>query len=443
MGLRYSDGQSVVSPEGVRWKQQEDISRPAEATGKQERARFWQLLRDSSVDAKLQEGSRYEVALHCHPRIENAVKIIEGLLTDAACDDYKSKVLVFCAFNAPLLALTQALNIRAFLRDLENDVPTLLPAPLVPSDVEVIYWASELEMLLDKGKIERLGRAYESARDRLRETCKQLVQSWLSGRFGDAGASVTSATRAMIVDWLVFNLPLSSLSNRTQLSEDAERSLSTLFDVDPPEDASAESVDVDRPDGYKPARMNVAQSSIDESSICESIREDMPVGGSPRSAFARAMYGDVKPKTRRTLQFRFNQKEMNPQVLVAQAAVASEGLNLHEACRKVVLFHLDWNPAKIEQQIGRVDRQNSLWMKQFELWMDSQHPSGSAPPQIEIHTISLEGTYDDHRSKVIVERQMMMRAQIFGELVPSETLASLPQTLQDRIRDAAPDFSPS
>jgi superfamily II DNA or RNA helicase len=42
-------------------------------------------------------------------------------------------------------------------------------------------------------------------------------------------------------------------------------------------------------------------------------------------------------------------------VLLATDA-AGEGLNLHEACRVVVNLELPWNPMRLEQRIGRVDR---------------------------------------------------------------------------------------
>src|SRR5206468_2764994 len=42
-------------------------------------------------------------------------------------------------------------------------------------------------------------------------------------------------------------------------------------------------------------------------------------------------------------------------VLLATDA-AGEGLNLHQACRVVVNLELPWNPMRLEQRIGRVDR---------------------------------------------------------------------------------------
>ena len=35
---------------------------------------------------------------------------------------------------------------------------------------------------------------------------------------------------------------------------------------------------------------------------------------------------------------------------------AAEGLNLQGRCRVIVNFELPWNPARLEQRIGRIDR---------------------------------------------------------------------------------------
>jgi len=42
--------------------------------------------------------------------------------------------------------------------------------------------------------------------------------------------------------------------------------------------------------------------------------------------------------------------------LLLSTDVGSEGLNLHQACRVVVHLELPWNPVRLEQRIGRVDR---------------------------------------------------------------------------------------
>jgi len=45
-----------------------------------------------------------------------------------------------------------------------------------------------------------------------------------------------------------------------------------------------------------------------------------------------------------------------PRTVLLATDAAGEGLNLHEACRLVVNLELPWNPMRLEQRIGRVDR---------------------------------------------------------------------------------------
>src|SRR5207302_7732229 len=42
--------------------------------------------------------------------------------------------------------------------------------------------------------------------------------------------------------------------------------------------------------------------------------------------------------------------------LLLTTDAAGEGLNLHHVCRVVVNLELPWNPMRLEQRIGRVDR---------------------------------------------------------------------------------------
>lgn len=63
-------------------------------------------------------------------------------------------------------------------------------------------------------------------------------------------------------------------------------------------------------------------------------------------------------ESRERLREAFN-TPLFPIVLVANE-VMQEGLDLHRHCRRVVHHDLDWNPAQIEQRVGRVDRLGSL-----------------------------------------------------------------------------------
>jgi superfamily II DNA/RNA helicase len=46
-------------------------------------------------------------------------------------------------------------------------------------------------------------------------------------------------------------------------------------------------------------------------------------------------------------------------ILIANE-VMQEGLDLHKNCRRIIHHDLVWNPAQIEQRIGRIDRLGSL-----------------------------------------------------------------------------------
>ena len=159
--------------------------------------------------------------------------------------------------------------------------------------------------------------------------------------------------------------------------------------------------------------------------------------------FARMMSGATQPQTRRLLQSAFNRASSWTMVLLAQSRVGREGLNLHEACRTVVILHAEWNPGIVEQQIGRVDRKGSCWLKDLENWYG--HAEGD-PPRIRIHPVVVSGTYDDHNWQVLKERWMELRAQLHGEVLPHQgTHAAISpelEALRNRIIVATPNFAP-
>jgi superfamily II DNA or RNA helicase len=66
-----------------------------------------------------------------------------------------------------------------------------------------------------------------------------------------------------------------------------------------------------------------------------------------------AIHGGISIDQRRSTVEAFNAGRVD--VLVATDA-AGEGLNLHHCCRLVIDLELPWNPLRLEQRIGRVDR---------------------------------------------------------------------------------------
>lgn len=66
-------------------------------------------------------------------------------------------------------------------------------------------------------------------------------------------------------------------------------------------------------------------------------------------------------ESRERLREAFN-TPLFPTVLVANE-VMQEGLDLHRSCRRVIHHDLAWNPAQLEQRVGRIDRLGSLTAK--------------------------------------------------------------------------------
>lgn len=72
-----------------------------------------------------------------------------------------------------------------------------------------------------------------------------------------------------------------------------------------------------------------------------------------RSRRVGAIHGGLPRELRRSIIDEFNSGRLD--VLVATDA-AGEGLNLHHRCRLVIDLELPWNPLRLEQRVGRVDR---------------------------------------------------------------------------------------
>ncbi|MGD9985091.1 MAG: C-terminal helicase domain-containing protein, partial [Porticoccaceae bacterium] len=163
----------------------------------------------------------------------------------------------------------------------------------------------------------------------------------------------------------------------------------------------------------------------------------------PEDGYARLMYGETRPETRRFLQLAFNRKPAHPKVLVAQSLVGREGLNLHKACRTVVLLHPEWNPGVVEQQIGRVDRIGSLWEEKLTQAIADKLPKEDLP-RIEIRAVVFRGTYDEVNWQVLRDRWDDLRAQLHGIVISpriAEKYSEAPGMVAE-INDAAPNFSP-
>ncbi len=407
---------------------------------KMQRAKWWQ-----QVMIQASRGSvSGDAALYDHPAILAAVAAIE-----AVCQR-DEKVLVFGRFTRPLRALVELLNARAMLRSVDAQ------QPWPQSKVHENEWSAvaaahrqlqrpgamnpgDLDKVLDE-QYKRLEGLRRTTREKLIEyieaglgrmpasTCvKALFGSFKEAVSSDSGSHEHSlAVVARAIQELV------GTTGEVPCAGDFARAF-----VDLVEAAS----DLDEGNNNGDGALDPAEAAKLWMNLEARLRDEY---SRTEGGFARLMYGDTKPETRRLLQLAFNRRHGHPKVLVAQSLVGREGLNLHKACRTVILVHPEWNPGVVEQQIGRVDRIGSLWEGKLREAIDNSVPV-SELPRIEIYPVVFQGTYDERNWKVLRERWDDLRAQLHGVVISpliAEKYVDDAKMITE-INNAAPNFSPS
>ena len=83
------------------------------------------------------------------------------------------------------------------------------------------------------------------------------------------------------------------------------------------------------------------------------------------------------------------------------STVSQEGVDMHRYCRTVVLHDLNWNPAMLEQRVGRLDRVDALAEKR------------NPPAPVEIFVPYLAESYDEAQFRRVLSRAEMQEA-FFG-----------------------------
>ncbi len=406
------------------------------------RVAWWQGVVGGTARAK---GAIYE-----HPAILAAVEAIE------VYDRAREKVLVFGRFTAPMRALVNLLNARALLRALDTGIPwPQRQLGSLDEDIEAAEAAHR--QLLRPGQFDveatnaLLARQYtqvERRREALRTSLYELILQGLpteerNGRaLAEAARRESGSTLALLaaaIDQLLDEYRLLSEDMRGN-AENSERNTFSASEI--AQSFLALVIALRDRGGEDPdASAALDPSKADDLWRTLAVRLDEEYG-TERGRFARLMYGGTSLPTRRTLQLGFNRQQTNPRVLVAQSLVGREGLNLHQACRVVVLLHPEWNPGVVEQQIGRVDRVGSHWEHMLgAAVLDANQPL----PCIEIRPVIFEGTYDEHHWEVLNQRWDDFQAQLHGIVVPHRMRADV--TVEERceihrLDAAAPNFEP-
>jgi len=104
------------------------------------------------------------------------------------------------------------------------------------------------------------------------------------------------------------------------------------------------------------------------------------------------IYGDMKPAQRKEVFLEFEEAEKA--ILVATDCI-SEGMNLQYLCSQIIHYELPWNPNRLEQRNGRVDRY------------------GQPEDEVHIRSIIVDGSLDELILKRIIERSDRIK-EAFG-----------------------------
>lgn len=87
--------------------------------------------------------------------------------------------------------------------------------------------------------------------------------------------------------------------------------------------------------------------------LVDNLRRDAKDTGRVAGSEVFAIFGEMNAKDRRDEFIRF--ESAAPSMLVA-TDVISEGMNLQRACAALIHYELPWNPNRLEQRNGRIDR---------------------------------------------------------------------------------------
>lgn len=422
-------------------EQQETVTVPDDPK-RQERAEWWL----KAIQRTFAQG---DDSLFDHPAIQAAVEAIEQETNRG------EKVLVFGKFTRPMRALVDLLNAREMLRRVQKDESW--PQTKVHGDrnesSETSEWSAVRAAHRQLNSSVQLDILDETLRLRYERAQRQREQfrKGLVSRI-EAGLKQNCPSKHVRAVFDAFSRSTFTGAQTERAEHHAlavvARALMELLDT-PAADSSE----------YASAFSQLVEATSDRDSADDPDREvdeDEAAGlweqiegrlrdeyDRPQGGFARLMFGGTSAETRRMIQLAFNRPKSFPQVLVAQSLVGREGLNLHRACRIVLLLHPEWNPGVVEQQIGRVDRVDSHWCHGLKRAMDACAPADQTP-RIEIRPVIFRGTYDEHNWQVLRTRWDDLRAQLHGVVIPPGVGVGDPegQRLLEAVARAAPDFSP-
>ncbi len=418
------------------------ISTDPQQIKRRARSEWWQTV----IVRAFGEG---KAPLFDHPAILAAVRAIEDKVQKG------EKVLVFGRYTRPMRALVELLNARAMLRalledrpwpqtkvhgghqDADSEWPAVRaahrqlgePIPLDTLDVMLQRQYSRFDSRRQRfrdGLIERLSEGFGTLRPAVDQKCLSAFMAFSRTATQPGNEDLHLVQRAL--------LELIDPAESGDTLDLAPEMLAQTFC-----ELIKSASDRDDPDIDEDGDGVIDESDADNlwERLSSRLRTEY---GRTQGGFARLMYGGTPPESRRLIQLAFNRPHSHLRVLVAQSLVGREGLNLHKACRIVVMLHPEWNPGVAEQQIGRVDRVECHWAKTLSRAIKHGEPL----PRIEIWPVIFRGTYDEHNWMVLRERWDDLRAQLHGIVVPDrvDAVDDESRRILEEIAANAPTFTP-
>lgn len=415
-------------------------------TAKSRRLNYWK--------EKLLQYEQREAFMLTHPRIQAAADHI-----DQICEK-DEKVLVFGTYTAPMRALRDELNYRHILFRMEKGLSVAIGQSIM--DNVNLLWNIYSRLRERKGwKRWSVKRAFKKRFAEERRNT-QDASRWLNDHvfkngfwldvlekqetynsekgmaFIDSMRNLEPETLSDVVERLRWELleriyqSKEKITLKGSLSNKQKQILSdlivSLFDEYVKSDKE------DDPSGLE---------HLSKKRFLRAVTYDKVVGR--HDAFCSILDGSISgPKRRQVLIRRFNEG-INPQVLIAQSKVGREGLNLHRACKHVVIFNTEWNPAVVEQEIGRVDRIYSLWHNEMNKWNNGDPSSRGDCPKITVDFIVFDETYDRHQFDVFEARRKELSSQLFGTLLEETVMERVPEEYRQKYAEKLAtvfDFEP-
>lgn len=379
-------------------------------------------------------------ALFSHPAILAAVNRIEEISKAG------EKVLVFGRFNRPLQALVRLLNAREMLRSLDEG--RQWPQSIVREE-EIVAVAAAWSQLNKKKEFNLI---------KLNEVLKKQYTK-LENQRSDYPEKLMGKLKEGLSEEERYSKFFNEFQSDKEIKKYLIRAMQQMIGLDltglEPADCAQAFMELMDAAGEPEKVIDIVgdreEAEEDSSPDWESILQrlvteysDEDYGG--RAKYARFMSGQTEMPGRRFLQAAFNSKRSSLKVLVAQSMVAQEGLNLHRACRNVLILHPVWNPGTLEQQIGRIDRIESLWEQKLRNYIEHRKKAGEKEnpaqviPRLRVHAVIFRDTYDQYNWNVLLRRRADLQAQLNGIILTSE---EVPLDIRNEINSQAPNFSPS